>query len=169
MARLEQDYHGTIDDLNTGVAKKVIAPGRYKAIITQCDYVQNKQKNGWNLVPTFQIVEGEYKGEEITQWLCVKHPSTQTQEIAISKKARLGVILCGTPNPADTDLLLSKPLIIQTDTEANNYTNSQGAEVKGTNNIIKQYHPINGEFKDLVGGRKSAAPVQVDLDDDVPF
>ncbi len=153
MARLEQDYTGDLTALEY-TPKKVIAPGKYKALITQCDYTPNKLKNGFNLIPTFQIVEGEYQGEEITQYLSIKNPSKQAQDIAVAKKARLGVILCGTPNPADTDLLLNKLLIIETDTEANNYTNKEGVEVKGTNNIIKQYHPKAGEFKDLVQGKK---------------
>ncbi len=155
MAQLPNDFTGDVSTLDY-VARKVIAPGNYKAIITQCDYTENKNRNGFNLVPTLQIIEGEYKGEEITQWLCIKHPKPDVQRIAIDKKARIGVILCGTPNPKDTDLLLNKPLIIETGTEPNNFTNKDGVEVQGTNNIIKNYHPINGTYKELVDGKRSA-------------
>lgn len=156
MARLDQDFTGDLSTLEY-TPKKIIAPGKYKALIVGCDYKANKHNNGFNLIPTFQIIEGEYKGEEITQWLCVKHPESKTQEIAIGKKARLGVILCGTPNPADTNLLLNKPLIIETTTEPNSYTNKEGILVESVNNVIRQYHPVNGEFKDLVTGRKSGS------------
>lgn len=154
MARLEQDFTGQLSDLEY-TPRKTIAPGRYVAMIVKCDYEASKKNpRNFNLIPTFKILDGEYRGEEIKQWLCVRHDNKTTQDIAVSKKARLGVILCGTPNPADTNLLLNKPLIIETDTEANDYINKEGVTVQSTNNVIKNYHPERGEFKDLIAASK---------------
>lgn len=155
MARLEALYTGDGSDLEyTGKKKVVIAPGRYEAIIVASKLVDNKAKNGKNLVLTHQIIKGEYKDEEIKEWLAVVNPNVDAQNIAQAKKARLGIILLGTKNPDDSDFFLCKHSkrvhVIETDTEPNSYKNkTTGETVDSVNNIIKNYHPVNGTFKEL--------------------
>ncbi len=145
MAQLPQDYTGDLTDLDGG-GFTVVAPGTYKALITQADVAENKNKNGLGLSLSVQIIEGQYKGVTIFDTINIKNPNAIAQKIGTERKARIGIILCGTPNPKDTDLLLNKPMIIETTTEP--YQDK-------IYNKIKQYHPVRGEFKDLVDGKKS--------------
>ena len=170
MARLESDYTGDASTIEIASTRKVIAPGIYKALITQCDVAANKAGNGTNVVPIFQIVDGEFKGQTLTEWWCVSNPSEIAQRLGRDKKAKVGVILCGTPNPADTNLLLNKLLLITIDTKPDSFVGRDGQTIETVKNFISDYDPLVGSYKDCAAGKRASTPVREDDDSvEIPF
>lgn len=158
MARLEADFMGDISELEGGKFT-IVAPGKYPAVITGADLDLTKDKSGLKLTIKIQIIDGEFKGVEINDLLNIKNHNTIAQKIGIERKARLGVILCGTPNPMDTDMFLNKPLVVETFTEPYEIVDQYTGEKKTRiSNKIKQYHPISGDYKDIIKGNPYAKP-----------
>lgn len=107
-----------------------LQPGEYLAAITESDLMENKNKNGTNLVLKFQVIDGPCTGQVITQNLAVKNPNPMTEKIANGNLKSLCSVL-GLGQISDTVLLHNKPLIIKVGKQkkAPEYTE------------IKSYHP----------------------------
>jgi len=134
-----------------------IPAGNYKAIISSSSVDQAKSGNGTNLVLEFKIIDGEHKNRTIRTWLCVQHPSQQTQEIA-QRQFSAVCHAVGQIQVTSTEQLHSKPLLIRVSLEPDN------REEGRMQNRIKGYMPL----------QKAATPEPAmagdgDFDDDAPF
>jgi hypothetical protein len=163
MVSLENDFH---EDLSTLLSPTftVLPVGKYKAIITGAELTDNRAGNGTLLVLTLEVIEGQFKGVSFRDNINYRHPDSTTQRIALERKARIGVILLGTPNPKDTNDILNKPLIIDVKHTSNG---------DKTYNNVKQYYPLNGDFEGLIN-KKTTPNTQPSngrsiSDDEIPF
>ena len=133
-----------------------LPPANYKAIISASSIEPAKSGNGTNLVLTFKVIEGTHKNRELRTWLCVQHPSQQTQEIAQRNFSAIchavGQIQC-----TDTAQLHSKPLLIKVAVEPDNRNPDQ------MQNRIKSYMALQKETPE------PAMAGDGDFDDDTPF
>lgn len=91
--------------------REVIAPGKYKAVITKSEERPTKAQTGSMLVLTCQIIEGPHNGVTLMDRLNLNNPNKTTEEIAqrtLSAICRaVGVMM-----PNDSSDLHDKPLMI---------------------------------------------------------
>ncbi len=91
--------------------REVIAPGKYKAVITKSEERPTKAQTGSMLVLTCQIIEGQHNGVTLMDRLNLNNPNKTTEEIAqrtLSAICRaVGVMM-----PNESSDLHDKPLMI---------------------------------------------------------
>jgi hypothetical protein len=91
--------------------REVIAPGKYKAVITKSEERPTKAQTGSMLVLTCQIIEGPHNGVTLMDRLNLNNPNKTTEEIAqrtLSAICRaVGVMM-----PNESSDLHDKPLMI---------------------------------------------------------
>jgi hypothetical protein len=125
--------------------REVIAPGKYKAVITKSEERPTKAQTGSMLVLTCQIIEGPHQGLSLSDRLNLNNPNKTAEEIAqrtLSAICRaVGVMM-----PNESSDLHDKPMLITVKVKPaeGNYQAS---------NEIAGYEPCGG------GGAAAAAPV----------
>ena len=136
-----------------------IPAGNYKAIISSSSIEPAKTGNGTNLVLEFKVIEGNHKNRSMKVWLCVQHPSQQTQEIAQRNFSAIchavGQIQC-----TSTEQLHGKPLLIRVAIEPDN------RDPERMQNRIRAYMPLQ---KAANAPTPEPAMAGGDFDEDAPF
>jgi len=120
-----------------------LPPGEYPVIIVASEIKPNKAQTGSYLELTFQVVEGQHKGQTIRDYLNLQNPSAIAVKIA---RARLSTI-CRAVNvmkPTDSRSLHGIPLIIS---------------------VKEKKRSDNGETRTAVAGYKSR---KVEQSGDIP-
>ncbi len=91
--------------------REVIAPGKYKAVITKSEERPTKAQTGSMLVLTCQIIEGPHNGVVLFDRLNLNNPNKTTEDIAqrtLSAICRaVGVMM-----PEESSDLHDKPMLI---------------------------------------------------------
>jgi hypothetical protein len=131
--------------------------GTYKAIISASSIEPSKSGTGTNLILTFKVVEGEYKGREQRVWLCVQHSNQQTQEIAQRNFSAICHAV-GQIQVTTTEQLHGKPLLIRVALEPDN------RDPDKLQNRIKSYMPLQQTASQPEPALADGSP-----DDDIPW
>jgi hypothetical protein len=124
--------------------REVIAPGKYKAVITKSEERPTKAQTGSMLVLTCQIIEGPHQGVSLQDRLNLNNPNKTAEEIAqrtLSAICRsVGVMM-----PNESSDLHDKPLLITVKVKPAEGQYQASNEIAG-------YEPVGG------GGAVAAAP-----------
>lgn len=87
-----------------------VPPGEYPVLIELAEVQQNKKANGYFLKLQMAILDGEYKGRKVWDYINIQNPSEQCVAIAMGTLAAIGRAL-GIPNLNDEALLLNQVII----------------------------------------------------------
>jgi len=137
---------------NTG-AFTVLPAGKYKACLVADELRDNSAGNGKILVVKVQIIDGQFSGEVLTDYINIINPNPTAQTIGQGTLKRI-CNMCGIPYPPhDTAGLMGKPLGIDIKVEKF-VSNTTGKELES--NKIKSYGPAPTQSQAQV----SAQPVQ---------
>lgn len=112
---------------------KPIPSGKYLAIITESEMVENSKKTGFFLKLAFQVVEGEHKGRILWARLNLKNPNETAVQIAQGELSSI----CRAVNvmtPDESQELHDLPLMITVKLERRSDTGDDA-------NVIKGYGP----------------------------
>lgn len=111
-----------------------VPAGKYMAIIEASETKDTAAGTGSYLELTFQIIDGEFKGQKVWSRLNLDNPSAQAVEIS---NAELSTICraCGVMTPKDSAELHDKPM--QISVGLRKYTDNNGEEK--FSNVIKGY------------------------------
>lgn len=124
--------------------REVIAPGKYKAVITKSEERPTKAQTGSMLVLTCQIIDGPHQGVSLQDRLNLNNPNKTAEEIAqrtLSAICRsVGVMM-----PNESSDLHDKPLMITVKVKPADGQYQASNEIAG-------YEPVGG------GGAVAAAP-----------
>jgi len=117
----------------------VLPPGKYKACLVSDELKDNNAGTGKVLMIKLQILEGQYAGEVLTDYINITNANPKAQAIGQGVLKRI-CNLCGVPfPPQDTAGLMGKPLGI--DVKIVKFTsNTTGKELDS--NKIKAYGPV---------------------------
>ncbi len=120
----------------------VVPEGKYQVVIVGDKMVPTKARTGKILELKVQIIEGEHRGDTITDRLNILNVSSEAQAIGQGVLKRICNI-CGVQYPpASTDGLIGKPMIATVKIEAfiSNNPNNPGKELQS--NKISGYNPV---------------------------
>ena len=130
----------------------VIPAGKYRACLVADELRDNSQNTGKVLKVTIQIMEGQFAGETLTDYINITNASAQCQAIGQGTLKRI-CNLCGVQYPLkDTAVLMGKPLGV--DIKVKKFTsNTTGKELES--NKIRAYGPVPPKTQ-----QQPPAPVQ---------
>jgi hypothetical protein len=116
----------------------VIPAGKYKACLVSDELRDNSAGTGKVLMVKIQIMDGQFAGEVLTDYINITNANPKAQAIGQGTLKRI-CNLCGVPYPPqDTAGLMGKPLGI--DVKVERFTsNTTGKELDS--NKIKSYGP----------------------------
>ena len=104
----------------------------YVAIIEESDYKANSNNSGKMLKLTYQIIEGNFKGQKLWENLNLEHPSAQAVEI--SRKALNSILLAvGIDGLKDSAQLHNIPMTIKVGVKG------KETDTYGIQNVIKKH------------------------------
>jgi len=131
----------TIDSTNVYENKGFTIPaGNYKAIID--DSNAYRKENGNVIIKlTFSIIDGNYSGKKIDEYLVIEQPSEQAKHIALGKLNKICLLFGITEQLDETTLLHNKPLSIRVGIKNDDKGNPQ--------NRIFDYMALNGNSSNI--------------------
>lgn len=117
----------------------VIPAGKYKACMVSDELRDNNAGTGKVLMIKLQIMEGQFAGEVLTDYINITNASPKAQAIGQGTLKRI-CNQCGVPYPPqDTSALMGKPMGI--DVKVEKFTsNTSGKELDS--NKIRSYGPV---------------------------
>jgi hypothetical protein len=107
-----------------------IPAGKYIAVITNSEMKATKDGNGNYLELTFQIIEGEYKGQNLWARLCLENKNELTVKIARSQLSAICKAV-GIMTPKDSVELHNLPLVINVKLKKRKDNGEMANEIKG--------------------------------------
>lgn len=122
--------------------------GWYPAIIKESEVVETSKKDGFRLVLTFEIIDGQYKGRKVMSGYNIQNPNPKAVEIAMSELKTIAASVGVFATLAQSEQLHNIPLQIRLVT----VKDSEYNEVKG-------YKTIQGEDPGKQGQAAPQAPV----------
>lgn len=124
-------------------ARKLVDRGDYNVLITKSDTADNSKGTGKNVAMEYNILDGDFSGTDLKEWLAVVNSSETAQGIAREKiKALFDV----TEVRTGSDDLVGHTIRVRIDHEANEWTNKNtGKTMKGHNAVITHYMTPDGK------------------------
>jgi hypothetical protein len=123
-----------------------LPPGWYKAVICDSEIIETSSKNGFRLMLTWQIIEGQSTNRKITQGYNIQNPNPTAVEIAMSEIKAICACV-GKFNPiGHTEEIQGIPMQI-------NVRKQKDADY----NEVKGYKDVNGNDPGK-GGQGAPAP-----------
>ena len=168
--------------------------GDYTVMISKSDTSANAKGNGTNIAMEYTVLDGQFQGTVLKEWLAVVNPSAQSQEIARSKLKALQVV-SNSQNERRPEALTGKTIIIRITKEPHQFVNDRGTKVNTFNNNVINYmnlKRVNAAGKEVPafvaqaqteqtspasqsssssnnGDSQAARQSRKDLDDEIPF
>jgi hypothetical protein len=126
-----------------------IPAGKYICQITESEIKSTKAGTGQQLVLTWEVLEGDFKGRKIWDRLNISNPNKQAEQIS---QAALSAIChaAGVLQLQDSSQLHNKPMRIRV-----NVKKSEGYE---PSNEVKGYEAVAGSATPAFAASPSAAP-----------
>lgn len=172
----------------TGQRKQLDA-GDYPVMISKSVEAAGKKQGSTNAVMEYTILDGEFSGEVVKEWLPIINDSEVAQSIARAKIGAISAITGVTSGGIDG--LQGSELMIRVQKEPNEYINRNGQTVKGSNAVVANYMTMqmkDAEGKDVSpfveskpkdasptnstssgSGSSSISQSSDDMDDEIPF
>lgn len=128
-----------MDDVNAHSGVRVTPDsGDYNVMISSIEMVSNSAKNGHNIHVKYSILDGDYAGSEIQEWLAVVNKSETAENIAKSKLKAIYIVTDKKNATGFTDLM-GAVLRIRVYKKTRNYTDDRGNEREGFNTEVAMY------------------------------
>lgn len=175
------------EDMNQKRSGKPIEAGWYRVALEKDDV--KHEEWGVGLKMEFEILDGEYEGRKLFEFLCLEHSrSAEAQKIARTKLRELAVAAGHkTPdNVEDTDVLMRRPVMVEVyraklgKNEDPKYADPDGRKARiGQFISVARWKAENGQAEskpDFVLTRPKSKPApkpnmraEIPADDDIPF
>lgn len=130
-------------DAHTGGSRQVPDSGDYNVMISDIEMQSNRAGNGHNIVVTYSIVDGDYAGTEVKEWLAVINKNDTAQNIAQSKLKAIYLVTGKTSARSFTELN-GAILRVRLYKKENRYQDSNGNWRDGFNNEVVTYMDTQG-------------------------
>lgn len=130
-------------EASTGAGNfKVLEPGDYNVMISNAVIKSNANKNGEGLQITFSVIDGNDAGAEFTQWINLKH-ATSEQAVKIGLSELMAIYkVSGSQGVPD---LVGKSIRARLSKDPSSWTDRRTGEKKnGFNNSVKKYMNLEG-------------------------
>lgn len=116
-----------------------LPPGKYEAMITESERVENASGNGWHLKLTLVVTRGEFEARNLWHRLNLSNPSEKAVQIA---RGQLSAICraVGVLTPRDSTQLHNLPMLVNVSQEK--YDN--GTPEGGISNKITSFSARDG-------------------------
>lgn len=132
--------------------KKQLEEGDYPVMISKAVEAAGKKDGTTNAVMEYTIIDGDFSGEVVKEWLSIVNNSEIAQQIARSKVNAISSVTGVTDGGIDA--FQGAEMIIRVHKEPNEYINRNGDKVKGFNAVVANYMTL--QMKDAEG--KDVAP-----------
>lgn len=126
---------------------EVLPKGDYLAVITDSEMKPTKAGDGEYLQLSFQVLEGDYRGQILWDRLNIKNKNETATKIANSCLTSI-CLAVGVPAPKKSEELHNKPLIIKVSVEERN---DRPGEHR---NVIKGYLPTGSKSEEVANVSK---------------
>lgn len=114
---------------------EALPPGKYPAMVTESEEVDNSSGKGSHLKLTLQVTDGQFKGRLLWHRLNLKHENPKTVQIARGELSSICRAV-GVLKPRDSSELHNLPMVVRVDVR----------EYEGrTYNDVKGFYPLEGE------------------------
>ena len=120
---------------NMGDGFKVLPPGIYTVIIVESEVADTKNSGGKLLNLTYQVVDGPYMGDSLTDRINIVNKSDVAQKIGLSQLKNICEAIGHGGQLKDSTQLHGKPLSVKIGIES--FTNKEGKELQ-SNRIEKR-------------------------------
>lgn len=143
MTNMNFGYNALDDvDAHTGGGRVVPDSGDYNVMISSIG-MESSAKGGHNIVVKYSILDGDFAGTEITEWLPVVCASETAQNIALSKLKAMYVVTNKTKAKMFQELegALLRIRILKKEAQ---FTNSNGELVDTFNSDVNMYISTKG-------------------------
>lgn len=145
MAGFNTNDMGDVDP-HTGGGKQRVDSGDYNVMVSTSAFGPNKKNNGSNLHLVYTVLDGNFQGVEIDEYLSVINPSEQAQNISRSKlESILTVTGMKADGKTDTDDLQGRSMRIRVMKNPNEFINDKGETVKTFNNDVTVYMDMDSK------------------------
>ena len=120
---------------NMGDGFKVLPPGIYTVIIVESEVADTKNSGGKLLNLTYQVVDGPYMGDSLTDRINIVNKSDVAQKIGLSQLKNICEAIGHAGQLKDSTQLHGKPLSVKIGIES--FKNKEGKELQ-SNRIEKR-------------------------------
>jgi hypothetical protein len=120
---------------NMGDGFKVLPPGIYTVIIVESEVADTKNSGGKLLNLTYQVVDGPYMGDSLTDRINIVNKSDVAQKIGLSQLKHICDAIGHAGQLKDSTQLHGKPLSVKIGIES--FKNKEGKELQ-SNRIEKR-------------------------------
>lgn len=144
----------SMNDVQAHTGQRVIPDsGDYNVMISDIKMESNSKNNGHNIIVTYSIVDGEYAGSELKEWLAVINPNDTAQGIAQSKLKAIYLVTkkVSAKHYRELNGTLLRIRVLK---KENTYTDNNGNQRDGFNNEVVMYMDTSGRNSD---GKEVAA------------
>jgi hypothetical protein len=88
-----------------------LPPGKYVMEITEGELRDNRSGNGRHIRLVLEVMDGEFKGREVCDYINTEHPNPLVLEIAAKRLSSI-VRACCLPVISDVDELHHRPMLV---------------------------------------------------------
>lgn len=142
----------SMGDVKAHTGQRVVPDsGDYNVMLSDITMDSNRAGDGHNIIVTYSILDGDFAGSELKEWLAVINKNETAQNIAQSKLKAIYLVTGKTSAKSFTELA-GTVLRIRVLKKPNKYIDNNGNEREGHNNEVAMYMDTNGrnpEGKDV--------------------
>lgn len=136
--------YNNVEDKQTHTgARAVPDSGDYNVMISDIQMESNSRQDGHNIVVTYSILDGDYAGSEVKEWLAVINKSDTAQNIAQSKLKSI-YITTGKTSASSFTELQGAVLRIRLYKKEHQWTDNDGNSRDGYNTEVAMYMDTDG-------------------------
>lgn len=191
--------YNEVEDKQTHTGGRIVPDsGDYNVMISEIEMKSNKAGNGHNIQVTYSILDGDFAGSEIPEWLAVINKNETAQNIAQSKLKSIYIVTGNTGAGSFTELQ-GAVLRIRVFKKEHQFRDDNGNLRDGYNTEVAMYLDSEGKNANgkevpvysgpaIIGGKKDEGQArrpdvssgqnnqqnklssnQDDYDDEIPF
>lgn len=137
--------YSSVEDKQAHTGGRVVPDsGDYNVMISEIEMKSNKQGNGHNIEVTYSILDGDFAGSELKEWLAVINKNETAQNIAQSKLKSIFIVTGNTSAQSFTELQ-GAVLRVRVYKKEHTYVDDNGNERDGYNTEIVMYLDTEGK------------------------
>jgi len=137
---MQEAINGVEPSLGSGGSVRPDA-GDYKVMISKAGMASNKNKDGENLALEYTVLDGNFTGSILKQWLSVRNKNKQTVEIALGVLSAISAVT--KYKGSDPEGLVGKSLTIRINKEPHEFVNDKGLRVNTFNNNVTMHMTLD--------------------------
>lgn len=136
--------YNSVEDKQTHTGSRAVPDsGDYNVMISDITMESNNNKDGHNIIVTYSILDGDFAGSEVKEWLAVINKNETAQNIAQSKLKSIYIVTQNTSAQSFTDLQ-GAVLRIRIHKKERSWVDDNGNERDGYNTEVAIYMDSEG-------------------------